>query len=133
MKRILRSFAIHLFAVWVIATAVGGIFYNDNFVTLALGAAALTAVDILIKPLINLLLLPFNLITLGTFRWISNVVTLYLATLLVPDFSISAFTYPGFSSSLFIIPETHLSVFWAYIAISFGISIISSFLFWLVH
>src|SRR3989338_4884607 len=83
MKRPLRSFFIHLLAIWLISKYLGGIDYGNNPQFLALGALALTAADMLLKPLLNLLLFPFNLVTLGFFRWISNVVTLYIATTLV--------------------------------------------------
>lgn len=131
MKRLLRSYAIHFFAVWFIARNFGGIDYHNNLQYLALGALALTAADMLLKPLINLLLLPFNLVTLGVFRWVSNVITLYIATTLVSGFSVVGFNYPGFHSNLFIIPSIELGSFGAFIAISFLISLISSLLFWI--
>ena len=131
MKGIIRSFVIHLGILWVIASAIGGIEYGGNFQTLAMGALALTAVDTLIKPFINLLLLPFNLVTLGTFRWISSVFTLYISTLLVPGFSVVPFRYPGLVTSMFIIPPIELSLLGAYVALSILISIGVSIIFWL--
>ncbi len=131
MKGILRSFLVHLIILWAIATYIGGILYGGQFQTLAMGALALTAVDTLIKPLVNLLLLPFNLVTLGTFRWISSVFTLYISTLLVPGFSVVAFKYPGLVSNWFIIPPIDLSLFGAYVAISILISICVSLVFWI--
>ncbi|OGY12160.1 MAG: hypothetical protein A3H88_03595 [Candidatus Blackburnbacteria bacterium RIFCSPLOWO2_02_FULL_44_9] len=131
MKRPLRSFFIHLLAIWLISKYLGGIDYGNNPQFLALGALALTAADMLLKPLLNLLLLPFNLVTLGFFRWISNVVTLYIATTLVRSFSVVPFVYPGLTSNLFIIPEIPFSPFAAYIAVAFFISLVTSFVFWL--
>lgn len=131
MKRLLRSFAIYYFTLWLTATYFGGIDYGKNFQVLALGAIALTVSESTLKPLINLLLLPFNLVTLGVFRWISGVLTLYVATALVPGFQIVPFVYQGFQSNLFIIPQIHFSVFTAYIVLSFLISTLGSFLFWL--
>ncbi|MBI2590985.1 MAG: phage holin family protein [Candidatus Blackburnbacteria bacterium] len=130
MKRFLRSFFIHILVVWFVANNFGGISYQNNIQYLALGALALTLADSLLKPLINLLLLPFNLVTLGLFRWVSGVITLYVATTLVRGFSIVAFTYPGFQSNMFIIPAMTFSAFAAFIVVSFVISVISSFLFW---
>ncbi|MBI4029439.1 MAG: phage holin family protein [Candidatus Blackburnbacteria bacterium] len=131
MKRFLRSFFIHLLVIWFVANSFGGINYQNNLQYLALGALALTFADSLLKPLINLLLLPFNLVTLGLFRWVSGVVTLYIATTLVRGFSIVSFTYPGFQSNMFIIPSITFSTFAAFIVVSFVISLISSFLFWI--
>lgn len=133
MKGLLRSFAIHSGVLWFIATNVGGLeFANDPKILLS-GALALTLVDTLIKPFINLLLLPFNLVTLGTFRWVSSVAALYLTTLVVPGFAIKAFTYPGLVSSYFIIPSITLSLVGAYILIAILVSFLVSLLFWLLH
>lgn len=133
MKGLFRSWLIHLGAIFFVASSVGGIDFGQDHKTLAMAALSLTLVDALIKPLINLLLLPFNLITLGTFRWISNVITLYLTTLVVPGFTISAFKYPGLVTPYFIIPEITLSLLGAYVLLAILISFIVSFFFWLAH
>lgn len=133
MKGLLRSFAIHTAVLWFVATNVGGIeFANDPKILLS-GSLALTLVDALIKPFINLLLLPFNLITLGTFRWVSSVIALYFTTLLVPGFAIKAFIYPGLVTHYFIIPSLTLSLLGAYILVAILISFSISLLFWLLH
>ncbi|MBI2007573.1 MAG: phage holin family protein [Candidatus Blackburnbacteria bacterium] len=133
MKRIIRAFAVYAFILWVIATYIGGIEFGGDPKILLSGALALTLAELFLKPIINLLLLPFNLVTLGVFRWVSNGLMLYIATLLVSGFSVVPFTYPGFSSNLFIIPSLELGLIGAYIFLSFTLSIIASFVFWLVH
>lgn len=133
IKHFLRSFVFHAFAIYFVAQNIGGISYNGDLGVLALAGVALSLVEAFVRPILNLLLLPFNLITLGAFRWIVNVFTLYLTTLLIRGFSVAPFTYPGSNISGFIIPGTEFSLVWAYIAVSLSISIISSFLFWLVH
>ncbi|MEK7521748.1 MAG: phage holin family protein [Patescibacteria group bacterium] len=131
MHRILRSFFIHAFAIWFVAKNFGGIDYGNSLQFLALGALALTIADGILKPLINLLLLPFNLVTLGLFRWVSGVITLYIATTLVNGFSIIPFVYPGLKSAWFIIPQISFGLFGAYIISAFLISFVSGWLFWL--
>lgn len=133
MKGLLRSFAVHAGVLWFVATNVGGLEYAGDPKILFGAAFALTLVDSLIKPLINLLLLPFNLITLGTFRWVSSVAALYLTTLVVPGFALGAFVYPGLVTEYFIIPSLALSALGAYILIAILVSFIVSFLFWLLR
>ena len=129
MRKLLRSFVFNLAALWLVAKNLEGVSYTGGYQTLLLTALALTAVNLLVKPLINLLLLPINLVTLGTFRWLVNVATLYLVTLLVPQFKIGAFVFPGFSYQGFIIPPIQLGTFWVYVLVSLFISLITSFLF----
>lgn len=133
MKGLIRSYAVYLAILWLISAYIGGIDYGKETNTLLLGALVFTIAETFLKPIINILLLPFNLVTLGIFRWVSNVLMLYIATLSVPGFSVVAFNYPGFRTELFIVPPMELSVFWAYIALSLVISFIASFLFWLIH
>jgi putative membrane protein len=133
VKKFARSIAIHAFAIWLISQNIGGISFNNEFRNLILGASALAVANTFLKPLLNIFLLPFNLITLGLFRWVTNVVTLYLATVLVPGLSISAFTFPGFATAWLIIPEMHFPLFAAFIVISFLLSVVVSFIFWLIH
>lgn len=133
MKRILRAFIIYSGILWFISTNIGGIEYGENITTLLMGGAALTVAEMLLKPIVNLLLLPFNLVTLGVFRWLSNVIMLYLATLAVSGFSVVPFVYKGFTSNLFIIPSFDLGLLGAYIFISIVLSVLASIVFWILH
>jgi len=132
MKKLLRILAINFFALWLISrifpTAIS---YQGNWQTLFWSAAALGLVDFAIKPLVKLLLLPITILTLGLFRWVINVLGLYLVTVLVPGFSIQAFAFPGFSYQGFVIPSFSASILYAYIIISFTLSLITSFIHWL--
>jgi putative membrane protein len=131
MKKFLRAFIFHGGVLLFVSTQIGGIQFADPVKTLAFAAIALTLVEILMKPVINLMLLPLNLITLGTFRWVANVLTLYLATVLVSGFKIVEFTYRGFQSGALIIPEMHFGAMTAFLVVSFVMSFLTSFLFWL--
>lgn len=131
IRKLLRSFVFNLAALWLVTQVFAGVTYTDGYETLLIASLALTFVNLLIKPLINLLLLPINLLTLGSFRWVVNVVGLYLVTLLVPQFKISAFVFPGFDYQGFIIPPIPLGIFWVYILTSLFISLVTSSLFWL--
>jgi len=130
-KKHLRSFVFNLIALWLVAQFIQGVSFVGGYQTLLLAALALTLVNLLVRPLIKLLLLPINLLTLGAFRWLVNVITLYLVTLLVPQFKISGFLFPGFTYQGFIVPAIYLTSFWVYVLSSFFLSLITSFLFWL--
>lgn len=132
MKHILRSLAINAFALWLVSQIFPqGIFFAKGTETLVITAAVLGLVNLFIRPLINLFLLPINLLTLGMFRFMVNVITLYLVTLIVHDFKISAFAFPGLTYKGIIIPSVSLNIFWAFVLISFCLSFVSAFLSWL--
>lgn len=132
MKNQLRLFLFNLFALWLVTQLIAGVRFSGGWQTLVLASFVLTLANWLIKPLVKLLLLPINLLTLGAFRWLINVVILYLVTLLVPNFKIAAFLFPGFSYQGFVIPSLHLTTFWVFVIVSFAISLVTTFLLWLV-
>ena len=67
-------------------------FPNINYsssVTLIIAGIVLTLLDKLLRPLLKILFLPINIVTLGFFSLVINVFILYLATYLVPGFAIT--------------------------------------------
>jgi uncharacterized membrane protein YvlD (DUF360 family) len=105
--------------------------FSKGIQTIFLTGGGLTLVTMFAKPVINLLLLPLNLISFGLFSWVSSAIALYLVTLIVSDFKILKFTYAGYSTDFFSIPSLDFKGILAFIAFSFIISFISSFMYWL--
>lgn len=66
-------------------------FYVDGFATAAVVAVLLGVIGITIKPVLLLLTLPINLLTLGLFSFVLNAGILLALTLVVGGFSISGF------------------------------------------
>ncbi|MBN1970380.1 MAG: phage holin family protein [Candidatus Delongbacteria bacterium] len=132
MKRILRHYALDTFSLWVISNIAKGIIFEKGIVTLLISGIALTAVFFFAKPVINLLLLPLNLVTFGLFRWVSSAVVLYLVTLIIKEFKIVTFSFSGFTSKWIDIPSITLNGALAFIAFAFLLSLITSFLYWLM-
>ena len=131
MKTLLRHFLINIVALWIVAQLFSGMTFARNYETLAVTAAVLGLVHLLVKPILNIFLLPLNLLTLGMFRWLVNVASLYLVTLLVSGFSVYAFNFSGFSYSGFYLPAFAVTGFMALVLTSFVLSLISSFFYWL--
>lgn len=132
MKRLIRHYAIDTFSLWVVSNIAGGMIFSKGITTLFITGVALTGVFLLAKPVINLLLLPINLITFGLFRWVSSAVVLYIVTLIIKDFKIAFFSYPGLISRWVEIPALKFEGALAYVAFSFLLSLITSTIYWLV-
>lgn len=131
MKKLLRSIVINIFALWLTTKLVAGFSYQDGWQTLTLAAVVFGIINLLIRPLVKLLLLPINLLTLGLLGWLVNVLMLYLLTILVPKIKLEAFEFPGFSYKGFLIPALEVSRFYGAVLTSFSINFISGFLYWL--
>lgn len=131
MKAIFRNFLINIGALWLTAEIIPALSISGGIKGLAVGALAFMAANLILVPLIKILLLPLNLLTLGLFAWLSNVLALYLLMLVVPYFQLLPYHFPGYASGGFIIPSWDLSTFQVAILVSFVIGFIIHFLQWL--
>ena len=132
IKKHLRSFAFNTIALKIAAQNIGGVTISGGTNFLMLSGLALTMVNLFVRPLIKLLLLPVNILTLGAFRWIVNVLTLYLVTILVPQLQIKAYAFQGYVYKGFVVPAMDLNTFWVLVLTSLLISLIVSFTYWLI-
>lgn len=131
MKTLLRYFLINLASLWLTTRIIPGLGYFGGIKSLLVGGLVFTLINLLLVPLLKVLFLPLNLLTLGLFAWITNVLALYALVTLVSDFSLIPYTFPGVSYDGFIIPSYDLSPFMVAIVASFLIGIITHFLQWL--
>ncbi|EKE05945.1 MAG: hypothetical protein ACD_19C00140G0012 [uncultured bacterium] len=132
MKRILRHFVIDSVSIFLVSSIASGMVFQKGIETVLLTGLGLTVASLIAKPVINILLLPVNLITFGLFRWVSAVAVLYIVTLTVPGFKILNFNFGGYTSLWIDIPQVYFVGFLAILAFSFLHSIISSFIYWLI-
>lgn len=131
MKTILRSFFVNGLALWWSSLLVPGLLIEAKVLTMVLAAVALTVLNKTVKPLIKLFLLPINLLTLGLFGWVSNVITLFIITKVISGVRIAAFSFPGWEYSGFIVPSISFSVIAVYIVASIVISLLAAGVRWL--
>lgn len=133
MKTVLRYFLINFVSLWMTTRIITGLTYTGGVKSLILGGLAFMAINLILVPLLKILLLPLNLLTLGLFAWISNVLALYALTTVISDFQLVPYTFAGFNFNGFIIPSYELSPFLVAVAASFLIGLITHFLQWLSH
>ncbi|MFC1710049.1 phage holin family protein [Patescibacteria group bacterium] len=131
MKKIIRFYVIDTFSLFLVNQIAGGLEFEQGYITLFLAGGALTLTSLLAKPVINLLLLPLNLVTFGVFRWVSSAIALYLVTLLVDGFKVVSFNFPGLATQWLDLPALNFNGFIAYIGFAFILSLASSILHWI--
>jgi putative membrane protein len=134
LRLLLRSVAINLAGIYIAAQILSGVItFVGGYQTLLMASLAIAAVNLIVRPVINLLLLPIHLITLGIFRWIANLVTLYLVTWLVPNLQIHSFYFPGLNFRYLIIPSMFFSAFGAFVVTTLTLTVIFHLLYWLLQ
>jgi len=120
MKQALRAVLINSIAIALAALFLPGIKYGHQLSTLVIAATVLGIANTFIKPVLSLVLLPLNIITLGILGFFMNSILLLIVTLLVPNFDVVPFTFLWAQSTI------RVSLFVSYLISSFVLSSISS-------
>lgn len=90
----------------------------SSFATLIIASLVLTILFAIVRPILKLLFLPINIITLGLFSGLINIFLLWLGTYLVPGFYIHDMVLFG----------TQLSQFWSLVVVAMLLGFIHSIL-----
>ncbi len=130
IKKILKHFFINSLALYFVAQGTEGLVFAKGLETVLLAGAGLTIASLLVRPVINILLLPINLVTFNLFKWVSSAIALYLVTLVVPGFKISHFFFEGLTTKWIDLPQISFSGALAYVAFAFVISFATSLIHW---
>lgn len=131
MKSVLRGTALQAFSLYALSTLVSGVTIRGGVETYLFAGFILSIMSITIKPLLTIITLPFSLLTMGFFSFVVQGFILYLLTVFLQSVSVSAFTFPGGSFAGFVVPRTHLNIFFTYLASAFLFSLVYSLLKWL--
>jgi len=132
MRVVLRSIIFYSFSLFALTQFLEGVKVSGGIDTYLVGGLALSLMFLLIKPVLNILTLPLNLVTLGAFSFFTNVIILYLLTLFVPKIKITSFVFQGFSYVGFTIPKTEVNQILAFMVCGLALSVIITFLSWLI-
>ncbi len=108
VKRILRVILIELAGLYIAVQVADGLVFKNQLEGFLITGAALGIAMYSIRPLINLLLLPLNLATLGLFRIVGHAITFFIVDVALTNFEITGFRFAGFTSSYFDFPAINL-------------------------
>ena len=132
MKHIIRNTIFNSIALYVLALLLEGVLVTGGLETYIIAGFILSILFRLVKPLLNLVSMPLNMVSLGLFSFFLNTILLYILTVFVPNISISAFTFSGASYAGFVVPDFHLSTFWAHVFSAGALSLLVNFFNWLI-
>ena len=133
MKTVIRNIAMFTLALYFLPQLVPGVEIEGGIVTLLIGGMTLSVLFLVLKPILNIISFPINLLTMGIFSIFINTLLLYLLTIFVIDISITSFTYPESSFWGFSTPEMYFNTFWAYVFTAFILTLIDGFIEWLME
>lgn len=133
MKKLLRYFLINLVSIFITTRYIQGLSYTGGIKSLMIGAFVFMLINFLLVPLLKVLFLPLNLLTVGLFAWLINVLALYTLTSIVSDFVLQPYSFPGMNIAGITIPAMELTSFWVAVIASLMIGVVTHFLQWLSH
>ncbi len=90
MKNFLKVVLINIFALFIVASMLDGVIIS-NWTTLFFAAIVLSLINIYLKPIIKIIALPVNLLTLGLFTLFINAFLFMFVESLVKGFYIDNF------------------------------------------
>ena len=133
MKRFLRIFIVESVTLYLVSLITTGLIFKDGTPSLLETAIALAVAALFVRPVVNLFLLPLNLLTFGFFRFLTNAVTLFIVDLVLTQFSVGEFFFKGYPGALIALPSVGFPAgVLSYLAFSFMLSFISSLIYWLI-
>lgn len=116
MKSLIRAIIITILSILLLSWLLPAVTVA-NTVTLILAGVVLALLNTCVKPILKLLVLPINILTLGLLGWLINLLMIYLAMWLVPGFSISEISLLGMQ----------FNEFWSVVLVSVLMSVFGSF------
>lgn len=96
-------------ALWVTSEILPGLTVTGDLSGIVTAGVVLALLSMFLKPIISILFLPLNFLTLGLASWLIGAVILYILTLLVPSVSVNAWTFPGGAFAGFTSPPMRFS------------------------
>lgn len=131
MKPFFQETVINGVAIYIASLYFSGISVSGGFWSFATAAALLAVGFRILRPVLNIMTLPLNLITFGLFQLLTIAFIVFLITLLYPNLRITPFYFEGTQFFGIIIQPFQVGLFLSYIIISGTIYFINKAIFWL--
>ena len=131
MKSLARHIFVNFLAIYLADLIYPGFSVSSTFKNLFTAAVIWFLLNKVVKPIIKILLLPINLITLNLFSWLIGFITLFLLQVFADGVTISSYNFPGVSANGFSLPSFQINIFFSYILTSIILNSLHNAVFWL--
>lgn len=118
----------YMVAIWCIKEWIPAFHVDGGWTNICITGGLLTLLMVFIKPIIKILFIPINFLTLGLISWVVNVIVVYLLTLVAPNVSITPWIFSGWSWQGFTIPATIIAYFPTLVIVTLTLTCVTQFL-----
>ena len=108
MSKLFLKYLSIIFSIYVVSKILSTVYIGSVLAILIMGLVLL-AVNLVLKPVLLLITLPFNILTFGLFSFVVNALTIMLASGLVPGISMGGF-WSSMLTALFIVIFNNLLI-----------------------
>jgi len=123
IRKILKLSLLSIFSLYLHNYLFSNLILTD-LATIIKVSLTLTIFRIFIKPILKILLLPINLLTLGLFRLVIDTLGLYISTYFIDTFKVMNINLQNINLQGITFPNTSFNGFYAYLITSFSLAVI---------
>lgn len=133
MKRLLRHFLSYGISIYLASLIIPGVHLSGDLLhTLGLVSLVLMLLHTFIKPILDLFLLPLNILTLGLLKKAIDIVLIYATTIIIPQFAIESFYFNGLTVGPYDLPAMQVNKILAIIVVAVFVGIVGKILAWVL-
>lgn len=123
MKSLIRTIAVNTLAFFMLTQIVAGAQITNGAAGFVICGILFTIFSFFLGPVIRIIGFPVRMVSFGFFPILVNAAILFVLSLVVTQFSITAFFFPGVTLAGFVIPRIFFNTLFAFIATSLVFSI----------
>ncbi len=131
MKEIIRRSAVNALSLFLVSLLFSGLIVRGGFSTYIYAGILLSILSIIIDPVVKIVTLPFNLLTLGLLSFLSTLVSLLVLTYFYHNIAIASFIFQGITFLGIHINRIYISGILSIVAVSATIYLLGRFLSWI--
>ncbi len=131
VKTYLLGFIISAIAFVIATFFLPGLNYGGNSDTLVRASIVFSLLNTFVRPILKIVLLPLNFLTLGLLGGLTGLILLWLVSVLVPGFTITASHFGGLTFGSVSLPSYDLNAILTLIVGAFVIGVVTSALYWI--
>lgn len=132
MRQLLRHYFVIIVCIYAVTQIIPAIAIQNSWRGIFYAAAVLSLLLYITKPIINLIMLPINLLTLNLASWLINIIIVYIWVLLDKDVRISAWEFSGFTFGPISLASFNFGVLQTIIISAILLTLLERFFSWLI-
>lgn len=97
MHELAKKIATNALSLFLVSLLFTGLSISGGFVNYLVAGALLAVFATILDPIVKIVTLPFNILTLGLLSFLTIMVALFILTIFYSPVTVNAFTFSGFS------------------------------------